>query len=319
MLEDIIGNETLKANIGIAIKAAKFRNEVLGHLLLSGSGGLGKTHILNAICDEIDAYRVITQGNRLTYTTAVREFITEGCQRAAEAGKPAFLIIDEIHEVPLKCQEELYYPMDTRQILPLSGESIELSPFTLAGATTCPEDLDGKSLMERFKHKWRLSEMEPIDLLFIVNNYLRSNDCYAEVPVMAEIANRSRGIPRIALKYASRARDYANSENRYEVTERDVNRTFDELGIDDLGLDRQQRNYLYLLYTSSKPLGIESLASMLGETKPEQVRKMIEPYLWSKGLIATSSKGRELTEAGYKHVVTASGFAGELPIKSNTV
>lgn len=312
MLDDIIGNEPLKDNIKVAIKASRFRHEPIGHILLSGSGGLGKTHVLNVICQEIDAFKVITQGNRLGSPSAVKEFIIDGCRRASEAGKQAFLIVDEIHEVPIKCQEEFYYPIDNKCVLSLSGDHIYLSPFTLAGATTCPEELDEKSLMSRFVYRWHLRDMEAIDLLFIVNNYLRSSGCYADVPIMAMIATRSRGIPRLALKYARRAMDYANSESREELKELDVNKTFEEMGIDDMGLDPQQRKYLTILYNAGKPVGVEALASMLDETKTGQVKKMIEPYLWSKGLITTSSRGRELTEVGFKHIMAVGGFSGEV-------
>ena len=310
MLENIIGQALLKRNISVAISASRHRQDkALGHILLSGSGGLGKTHVLNAICDELGYHKSVTQGNRLSTPAAVQDFLANGCAAAATIGKSAFLIIDEIHEVSIRCQEEFYYPIDHDQIL-TQGNPLSLGPFTIAGATTCPEELDEKSLMSRFIYRWRLNELSDFDILIIINDYYIKEQIASKIPYMTEIASRSRGNPRLALKYASRVRDYAQCDGRNEIKKRDVFSAFDELGVDDIGLDEQQRKYLTILYKSSKPIGVEALSSMMDETKPEQVKKLIEPYLWKRGLITSSSRGRELTEAGHLHLMKV--CAGEI-------
>jgi len=310
LLDDIIGQQELKQSIKVAIDACRYRQDpAMGHILLSGYGGLGKTYVLNSICSELGYYKVITQGNRLSTPASVQNFFIDHCSKARNLGLPAFLIIDEIHEVSIVCQEEFYYPIDHGQVL-TKNDPVSLGPFTIAGATTCPEELDEKSLMSRFMYRWRLSEMCDDDILFIINNYLGKEGITSHPEFIIKITHRCRGIPRLAIKYASRVRDYAQYEGRNEIIDQDVIRTFSELGIDDLGLDEQQRKYLTLLYKADKPIGVDTLSSMMDETKPEQVKKLIEPFLWKKGLITSSSRGRELTKAGHAHLMMA--CAGEI-------
>ena len=300
MFRDIIGHSKLKYAMEIAILAARKRNEVFGHCLVQGMGGLGKTHILNELCKELGYYKAITQGNRLT-VPKVKEFLIENSKAARNAGKPLFAIIDEIHEMTDDAQDELYYPMDKGEVLTL-GQPVKLGQFCLAGATTDPQELDGKSLVDRFIHNWYLKPLDIGDLVSLVSNWWLRNETRADWPPMQAIAERSRGIPRLAIKYARKARDYASYKGRNEVIKSDVERIFEELGIDSIGLDEIQRKYLTILYESDKPIGKDALASMLGEIKPSQLTNMVEPYLWQQGFITSSSRGRELTERGFQHL-----------------
>ena len=308
MLEEIIGQDLLKKSINVAIVAAAHRNEVLRHILLVGQGGLGKTHTLEAIRKALGYRRVITQGNRLSTPKRLHAFLTENCPLGST---PAFVIIDEIHELTDDVQEELYYPMDHGKIVGV-GEEIFLGPFCLAGATTSPDELDGKSLMNRFGYYWTLEELCAWDLMMLLHKFLEKQKLAGTLDAIRCIGFRSRGNPRLALRYIRRAIDFSSYDNRREVTLSDVEKMFSEFGVDDKGLDKIQRKYLTILYESDKPLGKEALANTLGELRPAQLTKMVEPYLWKMGYIRSTTQGRELTEAGFQHIASSSGFAGEL-------
>ncbi len=301
MLEAVIGQSGLKSHIETAIRASRFRDGVFGHFLLSGMGGLGKTHILNAVADELDYHVETTQGNRLTLK-AVGERLKLACNNACEAGKPAFLIIDEIHEMSDDAQEELYYPMDERQILTKTSEPILLWPFCLAGATTVPEELDGKSLVNRFSHHWRLEALQPYEIVYLINSYFLTNNLRCGYGVMKDIAKRSQGNPRLALKYATKTRDYAQTEGRDLLKAIDLKNAFKELGIDVIGLDQMQQKYLLTLHGHGKPVGVESLAAMLQEVTVTHVKRIIEPFLLKQRLIHSTNKGRALTNLGEQHI-----------------
>ena len=304
MLDNVIGQNELKKSIKVAIGAAQYRKEVLGHILLSGAGGLGKTHLLRSICSEVGYHLSITQGSRLT-PVKVAQFIKNSVETADALGKVSFMCIDEIHEMSDDAQEELYYPLDHHQILTL-GDPIQLSPFTLVGATTEPEGLDGKSLINRFKHFWKMEEMTCISLMIVVNLFFIDNGIACSSDDIETIANRSKGIPRLALKYASKVRDYAQYNRRNNVQSSDIDKAFVELGVDDFGLDKNQQKYLTILHRSDKPIGLDCLANMLGEMSVSQVKKMIEPFLYKAGFISSSSRGRQLTRDGCDHI--ASGY-----------
>ena len=298
MLTNVVGHSGLKKSIEVAYNAAKFRQETFGHFLISGSGGLGKTFIIDEICHLLGYRKKVTQGNHLP-AKQVADFLIQCC---SDSG-PAFIFIDEIHELSLDAQEELYYAMDEGCIL-RDGHKVPLGPFTLAGATTQMERLDGKSLVKRFQYYWQLEPMRECDLVYLVNKFYLDNKITCSFDVLNSISQRSRGIPREAETIASRARDYANYEHRHNVTLKDVDRTFIELGLDAMGLDRDQQKYLKILYENDKPVGIDTLSMMiLDESNPSKVKNIIEPYLRKLGLVASSSKGRELTEAGHKHIM----------------
>jgi len=297
MLEDVIGQGDLKKSVEVAVVAARQRREPLGHILVAGQGGLGKTHILKSICRELGYHEAITQGNRLT-PKKVRDFLMEHCCQGAG---PSFLMIDEIHEMSDDAQEELYWPMDQGKILTLK-EPILLSPFTLAGATTNLQELNGKSLVNRFVHFWELKELSVIDLMLMIGEWLLKNGMSIEWEETKQIARRSRGIPRLALKYARRARDFAQYNGRNEVLMVDLHKMFAEVGVDAVGIDKTQRRYLRLLKRLDKPVGKDALANMMGEMTAEQMTKLVEPYLWRVGFISSSSKGRELTGRGLQYL-----------------
>ena len=309
MLDDIIGHDELKENIRVAIRAAQHRGEPLEHILLVGPGGLGKTHIAKSIGRAIGAHLVITQGNRLT-AASTGPFLIDSSKEAAKLGKDLCVLIDEIHEMVELAQQELYWPMDQNVVLTKSNP-IPLGRFTIIGTTTEPHELDDKSLINRFLHTWQIEELAYFDSLLILCDFLGKLKVAADKDPLQAIIGRSRGSPRLLKKYAKKIRDWAHSRGRKEILMTDVNSAFSELGIDDIGLDKNQRRYLTILLESDKPIGIDAIASQLGEMKTDQVRKTIEPYLWKLGFITSSNRGRELTEKGHRHLMIASGLSAE--------
>lgn len=307
MFENIIGQWELKKKAERAIVAAKYRGDVLGHVLIRGLGGLGKTFILESVCRELNYEMFRTQGNRLNSPKKIRNFLTQ----PKNYSRPSFFMIDEIQEIPLDYQEELYYPMEKFVIL-TQGDPLSLTPFCLAAATTAPEKLDGKSLINRFAHSWRVEELSTDDLLYIISNYLRKEQVYADFVPMNLIAQRSRGIPRLALHYAAHARDIVQARRKNRLTEQDVEKMFLEEGIDEQGLDKIQQQYLLHLYKVGKPMSKDSLAASLDEISSDQLTRVIEPYLWKLGFICSSSKGRTLTETGNLYVAKTYAFTGEI-------
>ena len=298
MLDSVIGQTRLKREIEIAIRAAQFRQEPLGHILLTGIGGLGKTHLLNAICKELKAHLTLTQGKRLSSSNQVKEFFLNGKEKSGN--KSSFFVIDEIHEMSMTAQEELYYPLDNGTIVTLD-EPINLGNFTLAGATTDPHELNSKSLINRFDHVWELEVLNIQELMIIIANYFKKELISFSQMAIETIANRSKGLPRLALGYAARVRDRVQCYGRKVVFKDDVLETFISLNINEIGLDKNQQKYLTILSGSDKPLGIESIAGRL-DLPLDQVKLMIEPYLRQIGLIISSTQGRELTDSGIEYV-----------------
>jgi Holliday junction DNA helicase RuvB len=298
MLEDIIGQEEVKEAVMVAIQASRFRKQPMEHILLTGPGGVGKTYLLNAICKETGTRLFVTQGNRLRTVKDVHKLMKMAC---SDPVVPAFIIIDEFHEMSDECREELYYPMDHGYILGEKGR-INLGPFTIAAATTFPENLDIKSLINRFPLNWKLKEVQTNDIFKIVEKWLAKEGLWASDEIAMAIARRSVGIPRLALKYSSRVRDYCQASGRFIIEIGDVKKAFHELGIDRRGLDSLQREYLRILAKDKKAIGLDSISAMLGEFQTDFVKKMLEPHLQKLGFIVSTPKGRLITGAGYEYI-----------------
>ena len=305
MLDDIVGQKALKQSIKVSLDAARFEKGPLRHILLSGPGGVGKSHILKSVCGELGYRLAIEQGNHFK-PKDVPEFFLKHCQDA----QPAFVIIDEIHELSNAVQEEFYYPMVDGVVLQ-DGKPVKLGQLTIAGATTRLEDLD-TCLIDRFTYEWKVEPMSVADLVFLINRFFLAEKAECSFDNMRMIACRSRGIPRIALKLARRSIDYAHAYSRRNVTDQDVIKTFTELGLDELGLDADQRRFLTVLYNNEEPMGLENIAMTMNIGRPDRIKYVIEPFLRKEGLISTVSKGRELTERGYQHVMKSCGLGGEL-------
>lgn len=298
MLENVIGQEKIKKAVTVAVTSARKRNTILDHILLLGEGGSGKTHLMDEIGKLLNYHVVHVQGNRFTKTQQINDFLIQVTTEALVAGKHALIGVDEIHEMSNKLLEDFYIPMDKYKILP----DIALPKFTLVGATTHPHLLNSRSLIHRFKHRWQLVALSQNDLMYLLNKYFNNKKIECWFPCLEQIASRSFGNPRLALTYASKAFDYAICNDHSEITSEDVNAVFHELGIDELGLNDDQRQYLHILAGAGQSLSLRDITNRLGKQDEALVKNTIEPWLISRGLITSNQRGRKLTETGIRHL-----------------
>lgn len=305
-LADFIGQKNLVANIRVAIEAAKQRQEPLEHMLLSGPPGLGKTSLAHIISHEMKS--------RLTYTSG------PAIQRAGDfigiltnLEKGDILFIDEIHRLSKTVEEFLYPAMESFKIDFIVDKgpyartiNFNLKPFTLIGATT-RSGLLASPLRDRFGILHHLDFYEPEDLAVIINNAAAKLNVSIESKAALEIARRSRGTPRIALRLLKRVRDFAQVEGggngQALISPVVVKKAMDSLKVDSEGLDDFARRILLVIRDtySGGPVGIEALAATLNE-EVDTIADVVEPYLLKAGFIRRTSRGREITDKARHHL-----------------
>jgi len=303
MFEDVIGNDQIKLPLERSIFTSRMRGRPLPHLILTAPGGTGKTFWLKRICQEMGAFCFETQGSRMQKASDIRRILLDAAAAAKQAGRHLFLIVDEIQEIPRKHQQELYYPMIEWRILTArdGSKSIPLSPFTLAAATTDPQKLDKKSFLDRFKYHYELMPLSQSDLATVVSKAFYQEGVSISGDEALAIAERSHGSPRLALRYCGTVVELVLHARRVGVTKEDVVAAFASIGVDEKGLEPLHRRYLQVLSSAGRPVGLETIGSIL-DINPDIVRTSIEPLLLRMGLVVKSAAGRELTMEGSKHV-----------------
>ena len=301
-LNEYIGQEDMKKNLSIFIKASNTRNEALDHVLIYGPPGLGKTTLAHVIAKEKNANIRVASGPAIEKTGDLAAILS-----MLEPGDVLF--IDEIHRLPKVVEEVLYAAMEDFVINIVVGKDssahsiqIDLPPFTLVGATTRVGDVSAP-LRDRFGIVFKLDYYDLEDIQKIV---VRTSKVYNNVmPLDAaqELAQRSRGTPRIANRLFRRVRDFATVVNNGEINLEVTKTALDALKVDSLGLDDVDIRYLkgIILRFKGGPVGIESIAAAIGE---EQVtlEDVYEPYLLQQGLINRTPRGRMVTEKAYQHL-----------------
>jgi len=301
-LEDFIGQEQLRRNLAIFIKAALNRNEPLDHCLLYGPPGLGKTTLSQIIAAELGVRFKFTSGPALTRAGDLASILASLRDRDV-------LFIDEIHRLPPAVEESLYSAMEDFQLPIILGKgpsaktlTIRLKPFTLVGATTRFGMLSAP-LRDRFGIVMRMDPYNEEELAQIIANAAGRLETSVEPAAARRIAGRSRGIPRIALRNLKRIRDYLAYAGASVVDVKLVDEAFSRLNIDKYGLLDIDRRLLAVIDEKFRggPVGLDSLASAISED-PDTVSVVIEPYLVQLNFIARTSQGRVITDLGRRYL-----------------
>jgi Holliday junction DNA helicase RuvB len=301
-LEDFVGQEGLREQLTVAIEAASARGDALDHLLLAGPPGLGKTSLAQIVAAELEVPFVQTAGPALERKGDIAAFLT-----ALEPRSVFF--VDEIHRLP-RTLEETFYPAMEDHRLPITvGQgagarvvTLELPPFTLVGATT-RTGLLTTPLRDRFGIQARLEPYAVEDLAQIVRRSAGILEISLEEQGALAIAARSRGTPRVANRLLKRVRDFAEVRMEGVVTAQAAQRALEMLEVDELGLDRLDREILHTICVKFEggPVGLSTLAVAVGEEQ-DTIEDVYEPYLLKEGLIKRTPRGRMATAAAFAHI-----------------
>jgi holliday junction DNA helicase RuvB len=300
-LQDYIGQQSVREQMDIFIKAAKGRGDALDHVLIFGPPGLGKTTLANIIANELSVSLKQTSGPVLERPGDVAALLTN-----LQAGDVLF--IDEIHRLSPVVEEVLYPAMEDYQIDIMIGEGpsarsikLDLPPFTLIGATT-RAGLLTSPLRDRFGIVQRLEFYQVQDLTQIVQRSAQILKVAIDATGSEEIARRSRGTPRIANRLLRRVRDYAEVKADGRVSQGIVKHALDFLNVDSQGFDVMDQKLLLALMEkfSGGPVGLESLAAFINEEKGT-IEDVIEPFLIQQGFILRTPRGRMATKHAYLH------------------
>lgn len=295
---EYIGQEQIKKNLSVFIEASKKRDEALDHVLFFGPPGLGKTTLALIIANEMNANIKVTAAPMIEKSGDLASILTN-----LEEGD--ILFIDEIHRLSPAVEEILYSSMEDFRIDIIIGSGpaaqtvkIDLPRFTLIGATTRAGMLSNP-LRDRFGMNFRMQFYTSEELAKIISQASKKLSKEIVHDAAIEIAKRSRGTPRIALRLLRRVRDFADVADEDEIHHARTKYALDELGINSHGFDEMDLRLLKLLVSArGKPMGLSTIAAALSEDEGT-VEDVLEPYLLANGYLERTAKGRKATRATY--------------------
>lgn len=301
-LKDFWGQEEIKERLEVLIGAARARKETLGHCLLSGPPGLGKTTLATIISKAMGSSIVITSGPLLEKPADLAGILTN-----LQEGDVLF--IDEIHRMN-RVVEEYLYPALEDFVLDLMIDSgpnarsvqVKLNKFTLVGATTRAGSLT-PPLRSRFAFSCRLDYYKPDVLTKILMRSGTILKMEGDEFAFEEIAHRSRGTPRIANNLLRWVRDYAQMRTGNKIDREVARKALDMLAIDEKGLDEMDKKILSVIidHYAGGPVGLNTLSVAIGE-ESQTIEEMYEPFLILQGFIKRTPRGRVATSLAYSHL-----------------
>jgi Holliday junction DNA helicase RuvB len=301
-MAEMIGQRAVYERLEIAIDAARKRGETLGHILLDGPPGLGKTTFATCIPNELGTSLQIASGAALAAPKDLLPYLTN-------AAEGSVLFIDEIHRLPIAVEEFLYPAMEDFRIDITLGDGVAartinmpLKPFTLVGATT-RAGLLSAPLRDRFVIREHLDYYSPAELAQIVHRSAGKLQMPMDDETADEIARRSRGTPRLANNRLRWIRDYSTSRTEGRLDVEIARAALAMQGIDAIGLDGFDRKYLETIQRvfAGGPVGIEAIAHTMSSA-PDTLEDDVEPFLLRCELVIRTPRGRKLTPKGDEHI-----------------
>jgi len=300
-LQDYVGQPQVSEQMDIFIRAARKRGDALDHTLIFGPPGLGKTTLAHIIANELGVQLRHTSGPVLERAGDLAALLTN-------LERNDVLFVDEIHRLSPVVEEILYPAMEDFQLDIMIGEGpaarsikLELPPFTLVGATT-RAGLLTSPLRDRFGIVQRLEFYNTADLSTILRRAAGILGIQIDTTGALELAQRSRGTPRIANRLLRRVRDYAEVMADGHITSAIVARAMEMLNVDAHGFDAQDRKLLLTIIEKfdGGPVGVDNLSAAIGEERGT-IEDVLEPYLIQQGFIMRTPRGRMATRNAYLH------------------